>query len=356
VLGLDVWNGSQAQLTSFGNRTGVTFPLLLRAATGTNFGVSSSGAIDVMMVVDQEGIVRRRSPANPTAVSAAVSLVRELLTPSVPVIGTIPTSLNFGPELQPGESKTLSVEVQNTGTDTLNLTSIQSDIPELTVSDSTFSILPDESREIQVTLTPTQDGTLSGILSFLSNDPQQGTLRIVIESITVKTLPSEIALAAEQLEFNNIEVGSRVNRTLTIRNEGQGSLKITDVKSDLPGLSVSQKAFEVPPGESHDLTVTVTPTAEGAFSGSLTIVSNDPDQGMIVLTLSGSAVMFQPEGRADFNGSGRIDFADFVIFAQGFGRQAGQAGFDERLDLNDNGRIDFPDFVIFARSFGSTVN
>ena len=65
--------------------------------------------------------------------------------------------------------------------------------------------------------------------------------------------------------------------------------------------------------------------------------------------------MFQP-GRADFDGSGRIDFTDFIIFAQGFGRQAGQPGFDERLDLNDNGRVDFPDFTIFARFFGSTVN
>ena len=323
-------------------------------ASGTG-GVSTSGAVDVMIVVDQEGIVRGVSGARTSAVSAAVRLIDELLNPPVPMIGATPDSLNFGPELQPGESRTLPVTVQNTGTDTLNLTNIQSDIPELTVSDSTFSILPGENREIQVTLTPTQDGTLSGILNLLSNDPQQDTLRIVIEPVTVITLPSAIALAAERLEFDNIVVGIRVDSTLTIRNEGRGFLKITDVTSDLPGLSVSQKAFEVPPGESYDLTITVTPTAEGSFSGSLTIVSNDPDRNTIVLPLSGSAVMFRPE-RADFNGSGRIDFADFVIFAQGFGRQTGQPGFDERLDLNDNGRIDFPDFVVFARSFGTIVN
>lgn len=349
-----MWNGSQAQLTSFRTRTEVTFPLLLRAS-GTG-DVSTSGAVDVMIVVDQEGIVRGVSGARTSAVSAAVRLIDELLNPPVPMIGATPDSLNFGPELQPGESRTLPVTVQNTGTDTLNLTNIQSDIPELTVSDSTFFILPGENREIQVTLTPTQDGTLSGILNLLSNDPQQDTLRVVIEPVTVITLPSAIALAAERLEFDNIEVGSRVARTLTIRNEGRGFLKITDVTSDLPGLSVSQEAFEVPPGESYDLTITVTPTAEGAFSGSLTIVSNDPDRNTIVLPLSGSAMMFRPDARADFNGSGRIDFADFVIFAQGFGRQTGQPGFNERLDLNDNGRIDFPDFVIFARSFGTTVN
>ena len=175
MLGLDVWNGSQAQLANFATVTSVTFPLL-RSASGTG-GVSTRGAVDVMMIIDQEGIVRGVSGARTSAVSAAVRLIDELLTPPVPIIGINPTSLNFGPELQPGESKTLPVTVQNTGTDTLNLTNIQSDIPELTVSDSTFSIPPDESKEIQVTITPTQDGTLTGILSLISNDPQQDTLR-----------------------------------------------------------------------------------------------------------------------------------------------------------------------------------
>ncbi|MDP6775915.1 MAG: hypothetical protein QGI83_04035, partial [Candidatus Latescibacteria bacterium] len=51
---------------------------------------------------------------------------------------------------------------------------------------------------------------------------------------------------------------------------------------------------------------------------------------------------------ADFDGSGRVDFLDFVAFAQAFG--SGQA----KYDLDGSGTVDFGDFVSFARAFGQT--
>ena len=58
---------------------------------------------------------------------------------------------------------------------------------------------------------------------------------------------------------------------------------------------------------------------------------------------------------SDFDGSGKVDFQDFVVFAGGFGRASTDAGFDARLDLDRSGKVDFQDFVLFARSFGKTV-
>ena len=55
---------------------------------------------------------------------------------------------------------------------------------------------------------------------------------------------------------------------------------------------------------------------------------------------------------ADFNGDCVVDFSDFVVFASGFGRTAGDGEFDARFDLNGNGEVDFPDFLIFASEFG----
>ena len=55
---------------------------------------------------------------------------------------------------------------------------------------------------------------------------------------------------------------------------------------------------------------------------------------------------------ADFNGDCEVDFSDFVVFASGFGRTAGDGEFDARFDLNGNGEVDFPDFLIFASEFG----
>jgi YVTN family beta-propeller protein len=59
---------------------------------------------------------------------------------------------------------------------------------------------------------------------------------------------------------------------------------------------------------------------------------------------------------ADFDGSGRVDFPDFLIFAGGFGKSTSDIGFDARLDFSGNGTVDFPDFLVFAQAFGTSPN
>ena len=58
---------------------------------------------------------------------------------------------------------------------------------------------------------------------------------------------------------------------------------------------------------------------------------------------------------ADFDGSGKVDFSDFVEFALNFGKRSEQAGFDSKYDLNGNGAVDFSDFVDFAQQFGKSA-
>jgi DNA-binding beta-propeller fold protein YncE len=55
---------------------------------------------------------------------------------------------------------------------------------------------------------------------------------------------------------------------------------------------------------------------------------------------------------SDFDGSGRVDFADFLDFAENFGRSSGQDGFDSKFDLDGSNIVDFGDFLIFANNFG----
>ena len=58
----------------------------------------------------------------------------------------------------------------------------------------------------------------------------------------------------------------------------------------------------------------------------------------------------------DFNGSGVVDFADFVLFASVFGTREGDEEFDVIYDLNGDEQIVFEDFVIFASRFGEAAN
>lgn len=74
----------------------------------------------------------------------------------------------------------------------------------------------------------------------------------------------------------------------------------------------------------------------------------------VCIALNGSAAA-QETSRADFDEDGEVSFADFLIFARGFGRTDQDADFNARLDLNENGAVDFQDFLIFAQQFGGST-
>ena len=51
----------------------------------------------------------------------------------------------------------------------------------------------------------------------------------------------------------------------------------------------------------------------------------------------------------------QVDFDDFFLFADHFGTEQEQPGYDARFDIVANGRIDFGDFFRFADDFGKVV-
>ena len=77
--------------------------------------------------------------------------------------------------------------------------------------------------------------------------------------------------------------------------------------------------------------------------------------GAVTLSLS-VALQVAALPSPEFDGSGLVDFADFVLLAGAFGYQEGQEKYEAKYDLNSDGGIGFDDFEIFARSFGKAVN
>ncbi|MYF72474.1 MAG: hypothetical protein F4175_03590 [Gemmatimonadetes bacterium] len=56
-------------------------------------------------------------------------------------------------------------------------------------------------------------------------------------------------------------------------------------------------------------------------------------------------------GKADFDGSGKIDFGDFLLFVAAFSAESP----DARFDLNGDGQVNFGDFILFTSVFGRTA-
>lgn len=59
-----------------------------------------------------------------------------------------------------------------------------------------------------------------------------------------------------------------------------------------------------------------------------------------------------PNTLGDVNGSGSVDFADFLILSGSFGVTAAS---HEEGDIDCSGRVDFADFLVLSENFGQTV-
>ncbi len=60
-------------------------------------------------------------------------------------------------------------------------------------------------------------------------------------------------------------------------------------------------------------------------------------------------LLAQTAGNADFDGSGKVDFPDFLAFALAYGTTW------SRFDLDGQGKVDFSDFLVFASFYGQTI-
>ena len=91
-----------------------------------------------------------------------------------------------------------------------------------------------------------------------------------------------------------------------------------------------------------------------AFSGTtLRLVRADLGRGTQPerVMFADTHITLQPAALTpDFNGDGRVNFADFLLFTAQFGLRRGDAGYDARFDLDGDGTIGFGDFLSFVRT------
>jgi hypothetical protein len=123
----------------------------------------------------------------------------------------------------------------------------------------------------------------------------------------------DINLRPSSLDFGLVDVGTPEVRTTAVENLGNLTLNVSGVAL-CGGTSVeyawSPSAFAVAPGASQTVTVTYTPVDEGLDTGCLDIASDDPDEGVVQLGLSGEGVVPQPQALdydiVSFKPSGRV--------------------------------------------------
>lgn len=107
----------------------------------------------------------------------------------------------------------------------------------------------------------------------------------------------DISPSTNSVLFNDVMVGETAQDTITISNIGLTELAITDI-SIASGADFSQ-TNDCPsvllPATTCQITVNFTPTVAGTLTDTLTVLSNDPDEPSISVTLSGNGINTLPD-------------------------------------------------------------
>ena len=227
-----------------------------------------------------------------TAIISAISVTST--TPAVPEpeITVSPTSIDFN-DVTEGTSSDLTVNIANDGTADLNVSSLTTTNALFTVESpgTPLVIAAGNNADVTVRFSPIAAGAQSGTLNVVSDDADEGTVPVSLDGNGVTPPPNDpdINVTPTSIDFGNVTTGSSDDQTFTIENNGTQDLNVTAVSSTNGTFTVSGIAppVTITPGNSHVVTVTFSPAADGVQSGSIDITSDDPDEALVSVAVDG---------------------------------------------------------------------
>ena len=177
-----------------------------------------SGTLSNAPTVDIEDNPRPDpSGSNPDMGAYENSLASPLQEPNIIVSDD---SLDFG-QVFLGITDSLTLEVTNSGTLDLLITSISANLSEYSVFPSFAGINPLDSQTFTITFSPQATGNYSGVLTINSNDPDAGTLIVILQGQGVE--PPDITVYPDSLS-EDLYTDQAATQTITIGNNGVSNL------------------------------------------------------------------------------------------------------------------------------------
>ena len=273
---------TQASPTGAGfSINGLSLPLTLAPGQSSpNFNVvfapQSTGAVNGNLAISSDA-------SNPTlnialSGSGVTSITPAALTPTQP-------SLSFG-SVQVGNNQSLSETVTNTGGSSATISQDAVTGTGFTVNglNPPVTLTSGESVTFSVIFTPPSTGSASGNLAIASN-ASNPTLNIPLSGTGTPT--GQLGVSPS-LAFGNVVVGTSANLPATLSATG-ASVTVSSVNLSSSEFTLSGISFPttITAGNNLQFTVTFTPQATGAASGTASFVSNASNTPT-VLSLGGS--------------------------------------------------------------------
>ena len=209
-------------------------------------------------------------------------------TGTQPEIGAIPSSAPFG-NVAVGSTNSQTITLSNGGTANLLISqgSISGSGFKITGLSTPLTIPPGTNATFNATFTPTAAGKVTGSIS-LANDAPNSPYTIALSGTGVAETEL-LSFNVSNMSFGNVNVGSNSSLPATLTNTGNSSVTISSSNTTGAGFTVSgvSSGESLNPNQSIAVTVQFAPSAAGAVSGNLTIVSNATDSPTSI-SLSGT--------------------------------------------------------------------
>ncbi len=246
--------------------------------------VYAAGTFYLSWGVDSYG---GHSTVSPAVQQMMRNLLANFVAVKPPVASLSPASLAFGSQVVGTTSAAQSVTLTNTGSSSLNISSIATMGDYAQTNNCGASLGTGASCSINVSFTPAGTGTRSGTLSVTDNasgSPQ-----------TVALSGSGIAPAAAGLSPPNLTFASRLVGTTSpaqsvkLSNTGSTTLNISSIATTGDYTQTNNCNASLGKGASCNINVSFTPTATGTRSGTLS-VTDDASGSPQTVALSGNGV------------------------------------------------------------------
>ena len=208
-----------------------------------------------------------------------------------PEIDVTPLALEFGKTC--GQTQKYTI-VSNLGDQPLRVDSLSfANAAFKTAHAKTFMVAAGKQDTIRIDFTPGPGLEFNGALTIFSNDADEKSVAVKLHG--AGGIPDIAGLPA--IDFGKVELQTcaglvnTAERTYAIRNEGSCKLRIDSLV--IGGVFALAKPFaaqEIPAGSSLEVPLKFLPKATGEQTAQLRIVSNDPDERVLIVNLRGQAM------------------------------------------------------------------
>ena len=99
-----------------------------------------------------------------------------------------------------------------------------------------------------------------------------------------------ITVSTDTLTLDSVQIGNSATAQISFQNQGNVPLTVYSVTSDTGLFVIPDYSGQVEPGDTVDLSITFTPTDIMMVTGQIVIESNDPDQPIFLIQVSGQGI------------------------------------------------------------------